>query len=75
MPRGPNGEWRPAGTGACAVHVMKIATGQIDETYEPPPDPGVSRRAARGGKTRAEKLPAGRRRQIATRAAQARWGS
>ena len=79
MPRGPNGEWRPAGTGACAVHVMKIATGQIEETYEPPPkpkpDPDVSRKAARGGKARAEKLPAGRRRQIATRAAQARWGS
>ena len=30
MPYGPKGEWRPADTGACAVHVMKIATGQID---------------------------------------------
>ena len=33
MPRGPNGEWRPADPIAAAVHVGKIATGQIEETF------------------------------------------
>ena len=31
MPRGPNGEKRPADVVGCAVTVMKIATGEIDE--------------------------------------------
>ncbi len=36
MPTGPNGEKRPADPVANAVHVMKIATGQIEETYAEP---------------------------------------
>ena len=39
MPRGPTGEWRPDDPIACAVHVATIATGQIEETYEPPAEP------------------------------------
>ena len=31
MPRGPNGEKRPADPVANAVHVMCIATGQIED--------------------------------------------
>ena len=31
MPRGPNGEKRPAHTVGCAVMVAKIATGEIEE--------------------------------------------
>ena len=31
MPRGPNGERRPADVNACAVMVAKIATGEIEE--------------------------------------------
>ena len=35
MPRGPNGERRPADTVGCAVVVAKIATGETEETaYE-----------------------------------------
>ena len=31
---------RPVGYGACAVHVMRIGTGEIAEELEvPPPDP------------------------------------
>ena len=37
MAKGPQGQWRPDEPGACAVHVMKIATGQIEETFEAPP--------------------------------------
>ena len=31
MPRGPNGEKRPAEAVGCAVMVAKIATGEIEE--------------------------------------------
>ena len=48
MPRGPNGEWRPADVVGCAVHVMKIATGEIEEALpEPTPlRPDVSMAAS-----------------------------
>ncbi len=75
MPRGPKGEWRPADPVARAVHIGKLATGQIEETFEPPrrPDPaGDSRRASQGGKARAEKLTPERRREIAKSGAAAR---
>ena len=35
MPRGPKGEKRPADVIGNAVHVMRIATGEIDEKPEP----------------------------------------
>jgi hypothetical protein len=37
MPRGPKGETRPADVIGNAVHVMRIATGEIEETR---PEPG-----------------------------------
>ncbi len=39
MPTGPNGEKRPNDVAANAVHVMKIATGEIEEAYEAPRRP------------------------------------
>ena len=36
MPKGPRGEWRPADPVACAVHIGRLATGQIEETFETP---------------------------------------
>ena len=79
MPYGPKGQWRPAETGACAVHVMKLATGQIEETYEPPRDPktnhaAASRRASKAAKARVDSQTPERRKQVATAAAAARWG-
>ena len=77
MPKGPNGEWRPADTNACAVHVGRILTGEIAETYEAPPDerrhpdPAGSGRA--GGRARAAKMTAEERTTSARRAAEARW--
>ena len=35
--RGPQGQERPVSTSACAVHVMKIATGEIAENVKRPP--------------------------------------
>ena len=81
MPYGPNGQWRPADPGACAVHVAKIATGEIEEIYEPPPpdeNTMMLREAAqvygrKGGRARAALLTPERRREIAKTAAEARW--
>ena len=76
MPYGPKGEWRPAATGACAVHVAKIATGLIEETYAPPPNRPrpTPPDAASGGRARAAKLTPEQRSASAKRASQARWG-
>ena len=38
MPRGLNGEWCPRDPIACSAHVMKVLTGEIEETFEPPAD-------------------------------------
>ncbi len=76
MPKGPNGEWRPADPIACAVHVMKIATGEIEETFEAPrrPDPvGDSRSASRAAKARAASMTPEQRSASAKRASRARW--
>jgi hypothetical protein len=71
MPRGPRGEKRPADVIGNAVHVMGIATGEIEE------DRGnTSKRAKgglRGGKARAAKLTPEQRSEIARAAAAARW--
>ena len=78
MPYGPKGEWRPADPIAAAIHVAKLATGEIEETFEPPPaeprDPAQAQRTARkGGEARASALTPERRREIAKSGAEARW--
>jgi hypothetical protein len=71
MPRGPKGEKRPADVIGNAVHVMRIATGEIDE------DLGQSPKRAKGGKkggaARARVLTQEQRSEIARTAAEARW--
>ena len=69
MPRGPNGERRPADVVGCAVHVMKIATGEIEEDL-----PSNRRKGGlKGGKARADALAPDERSEIARQAAAARW--
>ena len=69
MPRGPNGEKRPRDTIGCAVHVMKIATGEIEEDL-----PAHREGKVNGGKARAESMTLEERKVLAKQAAQARWG-
>lgn len=70
MPKGPDGQIRPAGTVECAVMVAKIATGEIEDVrQENAPDSP----ARRGGKARAEKLTAERRSEIGKQGAASRW--
>ena len=62
MPRGPNGEKRPADTVANAVHVMRIATGQIEDEL-----PAATRAGGlKGGPARAKALSPEERRAIAS---------
>ncbi len=61
-----------------AVHVMRIATGEIQEKVpESPKNPeavSLGRRGGlKGGKARAAKLSPDKRREIAQKAAQKRW--
>ena len=71
MPKGPKGERRLADTHACALAVAKIATGEIEDT--PGLAPGRRRSGVAGAKARAEKLTGEERREIAKKAAAARW--
>ena len=65
---GPSGERRPADAVGRAVHVAKIATGEINDTKSKRPGAGVA-----GGKARAKALDPATRTDIAKKAAAARW--
>ena len=77
MPRGPKGEKRTADVIGNAVHVMRLATGEITEDIPTPQsegkDPAAVALGRKGGKARAEAMSAKRRREIAKKAAQKRW--
>jgi hypothetical protein len=75
MPKGPKGERRPADVIGNAVHVMRIATGEIEDV-KATPDPAkehMRRGGLKGGKARARKLSSAERSAIAQKAARARW--
>ena len=71
MPKGPQGQKRPADVIGAAVMVAKIATGEIEDTQSPAPKRAIGGKV--GGKARADKLTAQQRREIAIKAAAARW--
>src|SRR5258708_5160491 len=71
MPRGPRGERRPADAIGAAVMVAKIATGELTEVVKP--KSGRVRSGAAGAAARSKKLTAKKRREIAQKAAAARW--
>jgi hypothetical protein len=71
MPRGPKGEKRPADVIGNAVHVMRIATGEIEETHGKSPNRAKGGKA--GGRSRAKALTPEQRSEIARTAAATRW--
>jgi hypothetical protein len=74
MPTGPKGQKRPADVISNAVHVMRIATGEIDDTVtEDGKNAAAVALGRKGGKARAEKLGVKRRKEIARSGAAARW--
>ena len=74
MPKGPQGEKRPADVVGAAITVAKIATGEIEEDID---DDGKNKAAVelgrKGGKARAERMSPERRTEIARKAAAKRW--
>ncbi|MDR5728842.1 MAG: RNA-binding protein [Terriglobia bacterium] len=73
MPKGPQGQKRPADVIGNAVHVMRIATGEAEDTTSVRTTEGNRKGGLKGGKARAKKLTPKERPEIAQIAAQARW--
>lgn len=75
MPKGPKGEKRPADVIGNAVHVVKIATGEIEESTEADDgkDPAAKALGRKGGRARAAAMTPERRTEIARKAATKRW--
>ncbi len=72
MPKGPRGQKRPADVIGAAIHVAKIATGEIGE--KPDESKAFARKGGiKGGASRAKKLTPEQRQDIAKLAASARW--
>ena len=75
MPRGTKGEKRPADAVGNAIMIAKIATGEIEDiTTEDGKNAAAVALGRMGGKARAEGLSARKRKEIAKKAAKARWG-
>jgi hypothetical protein len=78
MPRGPKGEKRPADVIGNAVHVMRIATGDAEESIEQKNPHAVALGklgGKKGGEARAKKMTKAKRKAIAAKAANIRWGN
>lgn len=75
MPKGPNGEKRPADVIGAAVKVMRIATGEEADLplSEDGKDPAAVSMGRKGGAARAAAMTPERRAEIAKRAAAKRW--
>jgi hypothetical protein len=63
---------RPADVIGNAVHVMRIATGQIEENPKPK-SAAAAELGRKGGEARAANLSKRKRREIAQKAAAKRW--
>jgi hypothetical protein len=74
MPKGPQGQKRPADVIGNAIKVARLATGEEEETLtEDGKDKAAVSLGKRGGKARAEALSGKERAEIAKKAAKARW--
>jgi hypothetical protein len=74
MPTGPKGEKRPADVIGNAVHVMRVLTGEIEDTIpDDGKDPAAKALGKKGGTARAKSTTPARRAEIAKKAAAKRW--
>ena len=72
MPKGPQGQKRPADVIGCAVAVAKIATGEAEDSHYEQPNKVKAGHA--GARARTASLTPDERNAIAKKAAAARWG-
>jgi hypothetical protein len=75
MPKGPNGEKRPADVIANAVRVMQVATGEAEEELagDDGKDKAAQEMGRMGAAARARSMTPERRAEIARKAAEKRW--
>jgi nanoRNase/pAp phosphatase (c-di-AMP/oligoRNAs hydrolase) len=73
MPKGPQGQKRPADVIGAAVMVAKIATGEIEDKKRSVETEANRKGGLKGGKARAATMTAERRKEIAQKAAKKRW--
>ena len=71
MPKGPQGQKRPADVIGAAIRVARIATGEEDDEKEEKSE--AAKAGSEGGKRRAANLSAEQRKAIAKTAATKRW--
>lgn len=75
MPKGPQGQKRPADAVQNAIRVAKILTGEAEEDMgDSSKDKAAQSLGRKGGAARREKLSPERRAEIARAAAAKRWG-
>src|ERR1700746_1371749 len=75
MPKGPQGQKRPADTVANAIRVAKILTGEAEEDMgDSGKDKAAQALGKKGGRARADRMLPERRAEIARNAARKRWG-
>lgn len=70
MAKGPKGEKRPADVNRRAFDIVRIASGEVEDT---PKKEGHAKAGKAGGRSRASSLSADRRTEIARKAAEIRW--
>ena len=74
MPKGPQGQKRPADVIGAAVHIMRIATGEETEELDQTPASAAAQLGKLGGAARARNLTAEKKSEIARMGAAKRWG-
>jgi hypothetical protein len=72
MPKGPNGQKRPADAVGLAVLIGKIATGEAEDERDELKS-AAAQLGSEGGKKRAANMTPERRKEIAREAANRRW--
>lgn len=76
MPKGPNGEKRPADAIGLAVMIGRIATGEVEDVApDDGKDPAAKTLGAKGGKARAAGMTPEDRTNAARKAADLRWAA
>lgn len=73
MPKGPQGQKRPADVIGAAVMVGRIATGELEDTNHDTTTEANRKGGRKGGPARAKSLTPEQRTEIAKKAAAKRW--
>jgi hypothetical protein len=73
VPKGPQGQKRPADANQLAKRIVDLATGDAEEEA-PKPKSAAAEMGHKGGKARAKNLTKEQRAEIARKGAAKRWG-